>query len=126
MDGLTLVVNAWVDVSFESCSVERLFTDPRLLVQTVGFDLARAIKKRFEQLKAAPTFSIYLDTRLGSPHSLVGELKGYYGVSISGNIRMIIRPIAAYTDPESLKGCSAVIIKGVKDYHGRKHRWLIS
>ncbi|NLM20145.1 MAG: type II toxin-antitoxin system YoeB family toxin [Peptococcaceae bacterium] len=92
----------------------------------IGKDLTRSIKKRFDQLKAAANFDIFLTTGLGKPHPLKGNLKGYYGISVSGNTRLIVKPDVERLDPDSLKKCDSVIIKGVVNYHGYKQEWLIS
>jgi proteic killer suppression protein/toxin YoeB len=92
----------------------------------VGETLARAIKLRCDQLKAAPSFDIFLSTGLGKPHSLVGDLKGCYRITISRNFRLIISPDVDSNDPASLKKCDVVTIKGVVDYYGQKYNWLIS
>ncbi len=91
----------------------------------IGDDRARATKKRLDQLKAALNFSSYLTTGLGKPHPLYENLKGYYGVTITGNMRLIVKPDAESLEPEALKECKTVVIKGVMDYHGRKNEWLI-
>jgi HTH-type transcriptional regulator/antitoxin HigA len=51
---------------------------------------------------------------------LKGNLKGYYGISVSGNIRLIVKPDVKRLDPASLRECDTVIIKGVVNYHGQK------
>lgn len=76
-------------------------------------------------MKASKTFSIYLTTGLGKPHPLYENLKGYYGVTVTGNVRLVIRPDEEVTEPEVLQKCDRVIIKGVMDYHGRKNEWII-
>lgn len=53
------------------------------------------------------------------------EIKGCYGVSITGNIRLIVKPDVGGVDPATLMKCDSVIIKGVVDYHGKKQEWLI-
>jgi plasmid maintenance system killer protein len=113
-----------VDFKYESRSVEKYFSDFKLMKKKLG-NLARNTKKRYEQLKAAANFSIYLSTGLGKPHSLAGNLKGYYGINISSNIRLVVRPDVENLDPASLEKCDSVIIKGVLDYHGQKYEWLI-
>jgi plasmid maintenance system killer protein len=114
-----------VKFKYEHRAVERYFSDFKLMKKKIGENLTRSAKKRYDQLRAAPNFKVYLDTRLGNPHSLSGNLKGYYGISISGNIRLVVRPDVESLDPVSLKECDSVIIKGVLDYHGQKHEWLI-
>ena len=105
--------------------MEKYFNNFALMNKEKGKNLARAIKKRHDQLKAAPNFSIYLSTGLGKPHPLYGDLKGCYAISITGNVRLIVRPDTESLDPDSLVKCDSVIIEGVMDYHGRKHEWLI-
>lgn len=110
---------------YENRSIEEYFSDFDLMKKKIGKGLTRNIKKRYDQFKAAANFSIYLSTGLGKPHPLVGNLKGYYGINISGNIRIIVKPDIESLDPASLKKCDSVMIKGVMDYHGQKQEWLI-
>ncbi|MBT9147449.1 MAG: hypothetical protein DDT32_01204 [Syntrophomonadaceae bacterium] len=112
-------------IEYESESVRDIFNNFDLMKKEIGNDRARATKKRLDQLKAALNFSIYLTTGLGKPHPLYENLKGYYGVTITGNMRLIVKPDAESLEPEALKECKTVVIKGVMDYHGRKNEWLI-
>lgn len=119
------MVMAGGELRYENQHTEKILCDPDLLKKKVGLSIARAIKKRFGEIIAANNFSIYLATGLGKPHSLSEDLKGCYGVRITSNVRLIIRPDVKCCKPETFKECEVVIIKGVKDYHGRKKRWLI-
>lgn len=112
-------------IEYEDEAVEKVFTDFILMRRKVGNDITKATKKRLDQIKASINFNIYLSTGLGKPHPLYENLKGYYGISITGNLRLIVKPDAKSLDPEDLKECDTVIIKGVMDYHGRKNEWLI-
>jgi len=76
----------------------------------IGQALARGVKKRCDNLKAATNFGVYLSTGLGKPHSLGGDLKGIDTESL---------------DPASLKECDTIIVEGVMDYHGQENKWLI-
>ncbi|MFA7214693.1 MAG: hypothetical protein WC187_01430 [Bacillota bacterium] len=114
-----------VRFKYRKPSLERYFNDFNLMRRKIGNDLARGAKKRHDQLRAAANFSIYLDTGLGKPHPLYENLQGCYGISISGNIRLVVKPDVESLDPQSLKECDVVIIEGVMDYHGQKHEWLI-
>jgi proteic killer suppression protein/toxin YoeB len=114
-----------LNIRFENSSVEKYFKDFNYMSKEKGENITRAIKKRYDQLKAANNFSIYLQTGLGKPHPLHGNLKGCYGISITGNLRLIVRPDVQSIDPGSLKECDTVIIKGVLDYHGKKYGWII-
>lgn len=105
--------------------LKKYFINFALMNKKLGKDLTRMIKKRYDQLKAAPNFSIYLSTGLGKPHSLHENLKGCYGISITGNVRLVVKPDVESLDPDALKRCDSVIIEGVMNYHGEKNEWLI-
>lgn len=90
-------------IEYSNEIVEKYFKDFNLMKKEKGPDLAKAIKKRYEQLKAADNFSIYLATGLGRSHPLYENLKSRYGISITGNIRLVVKPDAKSLDPISLK-----------------------
>ncbi len=112
-------------VQCESDKVMRYFDDFSLMKKKVGLNLTKIIKKRLDQLKAARTFSVFLSTGLGKPHRLRENLDGYYGVNLSANVRLVIKPEAKSLDPSELVQCDTVIMKGVEDYHGKKQEWII-
>jgi proteic killer suppression protein/toxin YoeB len=117
-------VNA-IEIVYDNKKVEDLFSDFSRMQKKCGADLTKQIKKRFGQIKAAQCFFDYLSLGLGSPHSLEGEFAGCYGISVTGNIRIILKPICDDLTPESLKACDEAILKGVADYHGQKVEWII-
>jgi len=119
-------------VEFEDTKVKKLFEDLEdvrayqgLMKKCIGNDLTRTVKKRYNELKAADDFCIYLSTGLGTPHLLVGNLLGCYGIKIDSKNRLIVKPGVEEITPETLKQCKVIIIKGVVDYHGTKSNWLI-
>ena len=114
-----------LQIEYESERIEEYFNDLNKMKRKIGAELTKAVKKRYDQLKAAKTFQIYLSTGLGRPHKLDHDLSGYYGIGLSGNERLIVRPKAEGLEPEVLMDCDTVIIKGVEDYHGKKQEWLI-
>jgi len=114
-----------VKLQYENHTLEAYFDDLELMQKKIGKELTRNIKKRCDQLIAAANFSIYLATGLGKPHPLVADLEGYWSISISANMRLIVKPVAESSDPASFKNCEAVIVKGVMDYHSQKQEWLI-
>jgi len=114
-----------VNLICEKAKVKRYFENFELMGKEKGTDLSRAVKKRYDQLKASINFGIYLKVGLGRPHPLYGNLKGCYGISVTGNIRLIVRPKVDSLDPDSLIQSDTVIIEGVMDYHGKKNEWII-
>lgn len=109
-----------MEIEFDNSNVQTLFEDFNLMARKKGTDITKMIKKRYDQLKAAETFADYLLTGLGKPHKLVGNRSSMYGVNITGNIRLIVKPVSKDMQLETLKSCTKVIIKGVEDYHGDK------
>lgn len=97
-----------------------------LMKKQIGAELTRSVKKRYDQLKAASSFSVYLSTGLGKPHSLT-DMEGCYGIHVTANWRLVIQPVAENTSSDAFKKCDTVQIKGVVDYHGKgaKNNWII-
>ena len=123
-----------MQIEYEDSHVEKLFNDlsdiqgsKNLMIKKIGPELTKAVKKRYDQLKASNNFAIYLSTGLGKPESLVGDKYGLYEVRISANWRLIIQPVSLGLSPESLIVCDTIKIKGVMDYHGKgsNNNWLI-
>ena len=114
-----------INIKYDNNKVEQAFSDFSKMKKKHGEDLTKQIKYRLDHLVAMPNFQEYLTLRLGNPHSLEGDLKGCYGVTASGNIRIIIKPICDALTQESLSKCDEVILKGLCDYHGQKNKWII-
>ena len=83
----------------------------------------------FILVKVGSDFLSFLNHGLGKPHSLESSKgtneRGYYGVSLTANYRLIVKPNCENTNAETLKECKEVIIMGVKDYHGKNEKWLV-
>ncbi len=105
--------------------VEKIINDNDKLIKKVGLELAKKIRLRINQMKAAPNFKAYLDYGIGKPHPLTGDLNDLFGVSLTQNVRLVIEPLIEKRDNESLAVCKNINIKGVMDYHGDKKEWLI-
>lgn len=92
----------------------------------IGPELTKAVKKRYNEIKAHSSFS-KLQQGPGKIESLTGSLKGCYSLRLNANFRLIIKPKSYDLSVESLNNCDTVIIKGVIDYHGTGNRrnWLI-
>ena len=114
-----------IEVSYESKRVERCFQDYEIIARKIGRELAKGLKNRMNHVQAAESFQEYLKLGLGKPHGLSGNLHGSYGVTITGNVRLIMIPKTSALDPVSLGQCRHVIVKGVCDYHDGKNEWII-
>jgi len=115
-----------IEVSYENTRVEQSFIDYAKMGVKIGVNETKTVKLRINQLHAATSFYEYLKLNLGKPHSLSGDLSDCYGVSITGNIRLIIKPLCDKRTPEVLRACTKCKVKGVVKYHERKNEWLIS
>jgi proteic killer suppression protein/toxin YoeB len=112
-----------IHIEYENEQVELYFSNYELMKRkTTHF---KTIKKRIDSLKASGCFSEFLTLGLGKPHLLRGELSDCYGVSITGNVRLVIRPVCEEINPQTLKECEKIVVKGVCDYHGSKINWFI-
>ena len=109
-----------IEVSFVNKRVERIFSEHNKIISKLGVHISRQAMKRINQLRASDDFQSYLKMGIGNPHPLHGTLEGCYGISITGNYRLII-------EPENCPHvtCRKTIVKGVCDYHGDKIDWII-
>lgn len=109
-----------MEIIYDNKMVKTLFDDWNLMARKKGSEFSRAVKKRYDQLKAAETFADYLKTGLGKPKPLSENKAGLYSVRITANKRLIVQPDIDDLSLEGLKKCTKVIIKGAEDYHGTK------
>jgi len=114
-----------VKISYSNSKLEQLYSDPLKLQKKIGFDLAKCVVKRIDQFTAATTFGMYLQTGFGKPHPLVGNLDGCFGISLTGNIRIIVKPLIETKEISEINKCKNLEIGGIVDYHGEKENWII-
>jgi len=114
-----------IDVSYASSRVEQYFDDFDEMKKKIGNNETKVVKRRYNELRAAISFFEYLALNLGKPHLLSGDLSDCYGVSITGNIRLIIKPLCEDHKPETLRNCIKTEVKGVVKYHEGKKEWII-
>ena len=114
-----------MELTPDSKDINKILTNPNLMLRMMELALAKILKQRLGQLTAANSFYDYLKTGLGKPHPLSGKLKRCYGISLTANVRLVVEPVSDSLDVESLKKCTNIIIKGVEDYHGGKSNWII-
>lgn len=94
------------------------------LIRAIGLQYAQQTKKRIRQMQAASTLFDYLGIGLGKPHLLKADKSGLYGVDITGNFRIIFRPVPDTKQPD-VNTSTEIEIIGVCDYHGGKDNWII-
>lgn len=115
-----------MQVIFSNRDVQKIVKDSQKLQKKVGLEIGRSLKKRLNQLESANNFNEYLtQSALGKPHPLSGNSDDCYGIVITKNYRLIVKPISDKLDMESLKECKIIDMKGVLEYHDGKNEWII-
>ena len=121
-------------IEFEDEKVKELFDDLNdvqgskgLMKKTIGADLTKSVKKRYNQIISFSSFSALQLSGIGKMESLEGDRKESYSLRVSANYRLIVKPKSKDRSAESLKKCDTLIIEGVIDYHGKgtKYNWII-
>lgn len=115
-----------IEIKFNNKKVEKLFDGFKYskMLNKIGPNLTRNIKKRIEQISASSSFYAYLDTKLGKPERLSGKDSNEYSIHITANYRLIVEPITKGFEKDDLLNCDSVYVKGVVDYHGDKENWI--
>lgn len=116
-----------IDIIPANQKVGKHFDDPdyKNLLKKIGLEFTRATKRRIKQIKSFSCFYKYYESKLGKPERMSGTDSDKYSIHISGNYRLIVKPLTEGYDKESLMKCESIIIEGVVDYHGDKNNWLI-
>jgi len=109
-----------VEIRFKNNKLENSFTDDRLLVKTYG-ELAKKIKQRYGELKAADNLSVIAKIPVLRLHSHQGN-KGIWSVDIHQNWRILFTidqdPIPILENGGvDLKTIEIIKIESVEDPH---------
>ena len=114
-----------MEFEYYNDKIEKICTDPMELNKKLGKALARPLWKRLTELQAAETFGIFLKLGIGKPHPLSGNLDKMYGIIITANYRLIIKPVVSKFEEQEILACKKIILRGVCDYHGNKIDWKL-
>lgn len=109
-----------MEIRFKNNKLENSFTDDRLLVKTYG-ELAKKIKQRYGELKAADNLSVIAKIPVLRLHSHQGN-KGFWSVDIHQNWRILFTidqdPIPILENGGvDLKTIEIIKIESVEDPH---------
>ena len=109
--------------------IKDILEDDNKLKKAINIEIAKKIRRREDEISSFKNFLDYILHGVGKPHSLEDSKgkknEGYYGVSLTANMRLIIKPNCEKNDAESLKECEEVTIIGVRDYHGKNEEWIM-
>lgn len=110
-----------MEVSYKSKKLETYLSDEKKMQRRFGV-LAKKLKLRIKQLKAAENLAIMHTFPSARCHELKGERKGQLCVNVSGNYRLIFEPNHNPTPKKEdggLKwsGVSQITMLEVEDIH---------
>lgn len=110
-----------MNIIFKGAREKKFYESQKELVREYGPQLGRNIIRRINELQMYDSVGELLDYGKGNPHFLTGNLDKCIGISISGNYRLIVKPLFDEgIDFSKLDLYSIEIIKimEVDDYHG--------
>lgn len=117
------ILGVTVEFHFKSRKLQKQAESFRDLVRTHGDRRARLIRRRLDELDAAPTLADI--AKLPGPrcHELVGDLAGVLSVDLDGPYRLLFRPLADPPPSRTDGGLdwgrvTAILILGIEDTHG--------
>ena len=104
-----------MDIEYASRTLEKSLVDQRSITRHYG-KTARSLIHRLSDLRVADNLSQI--THLPPPrrHKLTGNLEGCWGIDLSKNQRLVVRPVGDY-DPNDLSTVTRVRIEDIQDYH---------
>lgn len=111
-----------MNILFETNKEKAFYEDFKALRKSYGNDLAKLITKRIIQIESFESVGDLLDSGIGKGHYLKGNYKNCIALSLTGNYRLIIRPLHDEdTDFSQLDNYSLTIVTilKVEDYHGK-------
>ena len=86
------------------------------LINRFYTSLSTGIKNRLSELRAADSLKEIPEVPPPKRHKLSGDKSDHWGVSVSKNFRMVLKPIGEY-DINDLSSIKAVKITKIEDYH---------
>ena len=111
-----------MNILFETDKDKAFYEDFKALRKRYGNDLAKLITRRLNEIDDFDSVGDLLDSGIGKAHYLKNNYKNCIGISLTGNYRLIVRPLYDEdTDFSQLDNYSLTIVTilKVEDYHGK-------
>lgn len=106
-----------MDIEYTNNAMKRVLENQRLIMKKHG-DIARNLIHRMSDLRVASSLSEISHLPPPRRHKLTGNLEGCWGIDLSRNKRLIIRPVGDF-NPDDLTTITAIRIEDITDYHER-------
>lgn len=112
-----------MDIEFDTQKLERLCNDDTKLKRELGFEQAKRVRRRLDDLHAAETLAVMMTLPQARCHELKGDRKGQFSVDIKHPYRLIFvpanKPVPKLPDGGiDISKVTAVRIVGMEDTHG--------
>ena len=102
-------------ISYSTSRLEKILTNERLIKRHYTKQHIR-LRNRISELRAAVSLADIPSDPPPRRHKLTGSLKGCWGIDISRNFRIIIKPQGSY-DEHDLNTITDCLIIDIEDYH---------
>jgi len=110
-----------VEVIYKNDREKSFYQDIKALRKDYGDVMAKLIMRRIAEIESHDSVGQLLDRKIGKAHMLTDDYKHCVGISLTGNYRLIIKPVYDDdTDFSQLKLRTVHIVKVMEviDYHG--------
>lgn len=104
-----------MDIGYIDKTIEKNLKDQRSIAKRYG-KIAKALMHRLSDLRVADNLSQISHLPPPRRHKLSGRYDDCWGIDLSKNMRLIIRPIGEF-DPKDLATITGVCIVDIQDYH---------
>jgi len=109
-----------LQVEFAQRQLKKRFEDDTKLMRYFGPRVARGIRARMQELRAATNLGQISHLPPPRLHALVGDRQSYFAVNVTPNVRLIFYGLDENNRPSShKKKIVHVIIQEVTDYHDK-------
>jgi proteic killer suppression protein len=110
-----------MEIQFKTDKLRKSCTDAKVMIKTHGPERAKILRRRLDQLLAAPTLAVMRGLP-GKCHGLSGDQNGTLAIALDGPYRLIFEP-AVNPPPQLADGgldwqeVTAVRVLEVENYH---------
>lgn len=115
-----------MDIFFSNRRDEKIFNDYKKIIQKFGVPMAARISLRLQQMRAAPTLSVFKQAHPRC-HALDGDRDGEFAADLLHPHRLIFRPDHEPLPRDEFGGLNlskvtTIRILEIEDYHGKRKR----
>lgn len=110
-----------MDIIFSTKSLEKICNSEKEIIKKYGAKIGGALKIRLFFLRRVYNLFDVPVTKPERRHKLSGNYVGCYGIDLSENYRLVIRPVEPFSllpdGGHDLRTITSVVVLEVEDYH---------